>query len=623
MIEAYFTTSSATIIPVLIPDDHIMEVAEMLEMNVRDLFCIDIQGGASRHTSIRCLVSQASIVALYESSGAYGEASATFSWRESSLVIVKTITVTLLPPKPLFTIPEHGGVFAVEAVDVRYWWKRSFPFSLTESPVFGPLFSSDGRWRTGGANSETELVDLLTELRDKLPIGTFSLTGYSPNNILKNRFADYSFTPECSVALAIDIILSLTGYVMLWSTATGGYIVKRIQSDQVLLNGWMVENQRAFAGGTESQSNSFAMSDDLMELWSLVPNAQINRMPNCVNMSYPFRSVEGKTYYNNDPTSAGPNLLKFQQYKEFGTTYDIPTQQPRSTNGCLILKEPRALIAAASIPWDPTVPTTSTLNSPTPPAFDWINYGVYVQDLLVLRCGMTIGTTVWMGWPTLPNGPFRGTTMRFSLGRKSASFTGSKDEGKRSLVPITTTICDDKDWIFGPDGLSVNHPSELVMSKGLAHARRLANGVLQLDVAPPNCRIFPAKITGSQRMENAGNEYWKFFYTFEEVEPNPLDPFYPHFVALGSFKREATTARNMIENPNIYVALGNPANFISVGVSQADYPDAVIDIIPICNGAIVMMCEQFMTTYIGSGSLPYDQQYWFSVPNAVSVVCAV
>jgi hypothetical protein len=155
MIEAYFTTSSATIIPVLIPDDHIMEVAEMLEMNVRDLFCIDIQGGASRHTSIRCLVSQASIVALYESSGAHGEASATFSWRESSLVAVKSITVTLLPPKPLFTIFEHGGVFAVEAVDVRYWWKRSFPFSLIESPVFGPLFSSDGRWRTGGANSET------------------------------------------------------------------------------------------------------------------------------------------------------------------------------------------------------------------------------------------------------------------------------------------------------------------------------------------------------------------------------------------------------------------------------------------------------------------------------------
>jgi hypothetical protein len=121
-------------------------------------------------------------------------------------------------------------------------------------------------------------------------------------------------------------------------------------------------------------------------------------------------------------------------------------------------------------------------------------------------------------------------------------------------------------------------------------------------------------------MAASGNGYWKWVYTFAEREPNPLANEL-HSVSAAPFDRNST-ARNMIENPNIYLGAGNAGNLISPGVLQSHYlPNATIDCLPICNGAIVMMCEQYLTIYTESGSPPFGVEYWFSVPNAVKVTC--
>jgi hypothetical protein len=230
-----------------------------------------------------------------------------------------------------------------------------------------------------------------------------------------------------------------------------------------------------------------------------------------------------------------------------------------------------------------------------------------------------------MGWPSFPVGAYRGTMLRFHLGKRTNKFikdeaTAPEQVSEVQIVPISTTVCDEDDWVLGSNMMPKDHPSQVIIGKGLAQARRLSSGVTMVDVAPPNCRVFPALITAATRI-GTGNDYWKWTYTFQEIEPNPLANT-PMSVVVTPFERSGT-ARNLIENPNVFVALGNPANFISPGVSQADYlPDAIIDCIPICVGAIVMMCEHFLTLYTESGNPPFGIRYWFSTPNAVKVTCA-
>jgi hypothetical protein len=158
--------------------------------------------------------------------------------------------------------------------------------------------------------------------------------------------------------------------------------------------------------------------------------------------------------------------------------------------------------------------------------------------------------------------------------------------------------------------MMASDPKDIVLSKGMAHARKLWSGTTMIDSAPPNTRVFPARILSADQICGG----WKWIYGFEEVEPNPTVNC-PMYVSIDPFARTGT-ARNLMENGN-----DPTAGIIMPGVLQADYPLATINPIPIAVGAIVDMVEQFPTAYTTGTPPPHPPQYWFSVPNAVKVEC--
>ena len=106
---------------------------------------------------------------------------------------------------------------------------------------------------------------------------------------------------------------------------------------------------------------------------------------------------------------------------------------------------------------------------------------------------------------------------------------------------------------------------------------------------------------------------WKWQYEFEEVEPIGTEC--PMTAAITPFARQGV-ARNLMEDGNDPVA-----GFIMPGISQADYSNALIEAVPIANGCIVMMVEHFPAIGDGTTATVPTPQYWFTMPNAVRVVC--
>jgi len=619
MIEAYFATSQGGKIPALVPNDEVLELAAMAEMTPQDLFCIDIPGGATREARVRALVPWDQLSTLY-GSNTYGTASTNFSWREDDVVSLKTLPVWLLPPRPLFVVPGGAGVAVVEAVDVRWWWKQQQFNAENTSPVLSYLFSSDGRWRTAGHDKAIELDVILNEIKALLQVGTFGSVSYTPSTNLRPRIADLVFTPETSLAMAIDLILASTGYVMICDVSSGALNVVPIQSNDAMLGIFMGSNKRAAAGGQEATSGTAAASEPLLSLWQGNANFQANRMPSKVTVSFPYRSIEGKTYYDNALTPVPSDTVEFAKQRELGWERTVSTVRARgSVAASRVLKEPLTLVASLVTAANPTTPSTNMITGIAQP-WNWSDYVTTVVDLLAKRCEVSYGRTVWAGWPTTPSGAYRATECRFTLGLR-----------RGNLCPITITAAQIDDWILGPNGLTPDNPKDIVMSKGLAHARRLGNGVLTIDVAPPYCRAFLAKITGATRIGNqSGNDpsgYWRWLYSYEEQEPNP-DANSPIGVGLGNWARTGQSkARNVAEQGNNYVAAGNSANVIAPGVKQSDYNNATIDALPVVTGTLVLMVEQFPTAYLGPGgqqpvsSPQYDREVWFCMPNAVKVTC--
>jgi hypothetical protein len=198
-----------------------------------------------------------------------------------------------------------------------------------------------------------------------------------------------------------------------------------------------------------------------------------------------------------------------------------------------------------------------------------------------------------------------------------------------NLMPLTMTEAAEDEWLLGPDGLRPNHPSRVFVGQGMAQVRYHTSGVHTIGVAPPNCRVFPARITAATRIGVAGNDYWQWEYEFEEVEPNPIDPS-PLTQDITEYARSSTLtasvtvpARNLAETGNVYVSAGNSGNQIAPGVLQSAFTSATIEPLPISVGTTVMMCEHFVTVYFESVApfAPYQRQYWFVMPNAVNVVC--
>ena len=603
MIQAFFRTSEGGVIPALVPDGDVLDLARTMGLSESDLFRIDIPSGATRPARITVLVKQSDLPDLYASVADGANPSAEFRWRENTLISVRSLDVWLLPPRPLYMVAGGAGVCIVEAVDARYWWAQSQANALSQTPLLGNIQSSDGRWKVADSGSATPLL-LLNAL--KAAIATAGLPGdftipvsYAPNAALLDRVTDHLFTPECSLAMAIDLVLAGTGWMLQWEHATSAYTLAPVGDDAVALDTWMKATKRAYVGGLTPPGGGTLPTDPLLSLWYGQTAMQRNAMPDSVNVSFPYRTVEGKTRYGN--TTTDTSTLMFASEKEFGWEQAISTSRPRSTYGIRTLKEPRPLVASATPGLTPSTPASAILGT-TAPSWDYNAYRTQVGTLLQNRATVMFGRVGWMGWADVPLGSFRCTMLRYTLARRDGE-----------IVPITITDCEVGEWLVGPDGMMASDPKDITLSKGMAHTRRLWSGATLTDVAPPNCRVFPAIITAFDA-GGAGCNAWQWVYSFSEVEPNP-SALCPMSVAIGSFARSGT-ARNLIESTN------NPATgYIAPGVLQANYPNATISALSIPVGTLVQMVEQFPTSYTTGTPPPHAPQYWFVLPNAVLVEC--
>lgn len=284
----------------------------------------------------------------------------------------------------------------------------------------------------------------------------------------------------------------------------------------------------------------------------------------------------------------------------------------------LRIKEPWTIPAASSLTvplaaWpnaaflDTAVNTASRQGAPFDSELE--NLAIYARAKLTARCEVQFGRIAWAGWLPVPPGAYRATMLRYTVSHVDGEY-----------VPVTITEAREDDWILGPDGLLPDNPRELVFGQGTIHARRIHNGALQIDSAPPMCRTFPARIKSYIQVPSQ----WRWKYEFEEVEPLSDDE--PDIVSCGLFGRSTTStgwyATNLCESYNNATAgAGGPIR-IAPGVLQSDFPDATIQAKPIDIGVIVMMTEQFpQTNAEQSDRNDRKRRYWFSMPNAVKVIC--
>lgn len=605
MIQAWFQTTDAIVVPAIVPDGDVLDLAQTLGIPERDLFRIELPSGATRPGRVRVLVKQSQLPDLYASVQDGTNPSAEFWWQEYDNAPTQTMTVWLLPPKPLYMVANAEGVAVVEAVDCRWWWQQSQANRINQNPQVGNLQSSDGRWQvaqaSNGATSPLTLLQGFESLLSLLGVpGTFTIpVGYNPSATLLNRVADHLFTPECSIAMAIDLVLAATGWMMQWDTTTSTLTLFPVGNDSDELDKWMPSNKRAYVGGLGAPGGGSVPTEPLLSLWYGQSAYARNAMPDSVTVSFPYRTVEGKTRYNN--TTTDTTTLMFASEREFGWEQGITTGRPRADIGTRLLKEPRPLVASATPGLTPATPATAILGT-TAPSWDYPAYRTAVGNLLQTRATVMTGTVGWMGWPLLPMGSYRCTMLCYTVARRNGQ-----------IVPMSVTECEVDDWLLGPDGMLPTDPKDIVLSKGLAHARRMWSGATMIDAAPPNTRVFPAVITAFDTGASGCNA-WQWTYSFTEVEPNPSGGC-PMSVSIGSFARSGT-ARNLIESTN------NPATgYIAPGVNQANYPNANIAAIPIQVGTLVHMVEQFPTAYVTGTPPPHAPQYWFVLPNAVLVEC--
>lgn len=599
MITAYFLTNTSEIIPVRIPDGDLLDLAETMGLSESDLFSVEIPSGATRWTRIRALVSQDQLATLYASTSVGSVPSALFLWGTDPSVLMQG-TFYLLPPKPVFMVANGAGVALVEAVCERWFWAQTQANTQNAAPIRAALFSADGRWNTTTATASAAtplaLMNALVSAVGPVVNGT-SVGSYNPNAALLSRVADHLFTPECSIAMAMDLLAAGTGWT--WQrdvSSSHALVLTEVGSDASALNAWMTSNKVAYVGGASAPSNTYTATEPLANLWYGLDEYQVNAMPDSATVSFPYRTVEGKTRYGN--TATDTTTLMFSSEKEFGWEQAITTGRTRGLEGTRLLKEPRPLVASSTPGLTPATPATA-INGTTAPSWNYVTYNTQVINLLQTRTSVMPGKIGWGGWPMIPLGSFRCTMLRYGLARRN---------GK--IIPITVTECDSSDWLLGPDGMMPCDPKDITLSKGTTHVRRLWSGATMTDTAPPNTRIFLARITGNTPICTA----WKWSYTFEEVEPTPTIAC-PMSNAITPFDRSGT-ARNMMEDTN-----DQATGFIAPGVSQASYPNATIQPIPIATNTLVTMVEHFPAISDGTTASVPVPQYWFTVPNAVLVEC--
>ena len=666
MIEAWFETSHdpVKIIPVIVPSRDLSEIAESAGFESDELFSIEIPGGASRHTRIRVLVDVKDVPDLYSSAISVPvpaptnnfsyPASALFRWRESSNAQspLPKVLVWLKPPRPVFLYPTQEGaplaassrgVMSVEAVDCRYWWSRQ---RTVEYPV-PTQTSMDERWVMTSAGDRIDITDVADDMVLTLvPGGEFiDLSGIIVGTNLsaainEDRITNLSLQPDHSPAMQLDIALSAAGFMLVYNPAFdanypyGRFTAIQIKDERSALAAWMTQDygKRACAAGLEPTSAATTNLESLLDAWVGTTASQYHRVPERVEVLHRLGFVEGQTDYANAPnhfpiasnswepaTQEGPGsapvLATWSNSPELISTTrtrpTIPSEQPKAALGF----ESRGIAATAA--------GVSVGSGVVSPEWSYDDFDAAVAALLARRAEVCWGRVAWAGWPTnMPTGVYRGTMWRFSLASRNGQ-----------VVPICTTEASEQDWLFGASINPVGDIRDIVFPRGNVRANRLFNGALMISSAPPNCRIFPAKITASTRIGVSGDSYWQWEYEWVEVEPNPLAAS-PVIKDINSATMQAAPrkwnqldsyyARNLAEHGNNYVSAADSANAIAPGVLQSSNPNATIEPLPISNGTVVMMCEHFLTLFINPDaglSPPYKREYWFSMPNAINVSC--
>jgi hypothetical protein len=606
MIAAWFQgTQNNAIYPFVIPNDEICDIASCLGMSESDLFRIEIPGGASRIGRAIGLISQSQLSGLYgEDVLTIGSPSIVVKWRENINAPVYEKDMLLLPPRPIYEVPGGNGIALVEAVDIRYLWQQTCLTAAQLTVASGLIFTEDGRRSWSNANNST-LTALVTALKGYLDAfgESIGIASYAPSAVLLSRIADLTFTPNGSVAMALDMILAATGYQLQWDFSTG-WTVTALGGDRATLNTYMTANKRAYMGGTQAGSELGVPAESLLALWDGNANYQVNAMPSNVRVTFPYRTVEGLTRHTPTESRANAATAKaslFYKDSQAQSNQTISTGRTRAPDGCRVLHEPRPIVAGL-VPSVNLAAANAALT--TAPGWDYAQYAAEVTNLLEARTTILFGKTVWAGWTSLPRGGYR-TGMHFTLVKRMGEY-----------VPVTVSECDVSEWLCGPHGLLPNDPSEIVFGKGMAGVRRLYNGAVEVDVGAPQTRVFAAKITGYEQYAVG-----KWAYRFVEVDPNFQNNIAAWVLSIPYPRQEdAYVAKNLCEYGNVGPYLQG-TGVTAPGVLGANNPNAIVTPLPIMVDTVVTMVEYYSTQTLNTVDATQPPQYWFSMPNAVNVEC--
>mgnify|MGYP003649668343 CR=1 FL=1 len=585
-VQAYITAGDA-IIPVLLPDAVMQDTARQIGIPDADLFRVDVPVGMTQHTRASFLIASTQMTALY------AVTTVSLTLEDSSGLSVVISGLYARPPQPFFWA-QQGGAVLVELVDERWYWQ--FSSAAVLNIALAPTWSSDGRWQVNSATAPTPITtytQLLTEIGtaasgDNLtaPVG---FTVQSPEYM--RRLSDLYGSPNVSLATVLDAVAVANQQIIVSDGTATRFISRSNLKAQYNLK--MVGYKTAMRGGMQPVNGAAASTDALVSLYNA--NGFNARAPLTCSTVFPQRMVEGLTYYDNctiaNVPASGKSFTTNQVYAagDAATFVRSPNDIGAAyiTDASIVVQDNTGAVLTTSPGWN-TTPLSTKIRS----------------DYADRNSNIPFGRTVWAGWI-----PWYLSSVSNIGQLGNVSYRLAVIDGEWS--PYTISSADETDWRFGLQGTSWSEPRDIITAKGNAQTYRNCVGATIIDVPPPMCRSFPAKITGNEAYGN-----WRWAYSFVEVEPNPTVGATPS-VSIGGYARTAAggiVARNMAENGN------TSGSRVAPGVLQSHYSNATIEALPICTDTIVHMVEQFPTSYT-TGVVPVVPQYWFSMPNAVKVTC--
>lgn len=555
--------------------------AKTLGIGEDELLRMDNPGGASRYGRVRCLIPTASLAALYGTVTAGGspDGSVRFEINEGGGTTLY-MRVWLMGPRPIFW-GSNGGYALVEGRDRR--WRGRWATDLPDAEPF--KLSDDGRYKVSGGSTMLGWVqDLATDAGLTVTWGSYAPTA-AQWLLCQDLTSLYGNAP----GLILDCALAMTGWCLQYDASDGTYAVVQQGSDVETLGLWMKDtvaygagNGRIWRGGAGATSDNFDSASAILDLWNASSAIIAATYPQTVRMLHGDARREGYTTFNNQDAPQ--------------TAEDVQSGGSPTTDRSL------ASWGGATVRPFATFPAqTCNLTG-----WDWLSpssSATALASIWGLRSATLFGKQAWAGWVQPPRGGYRQTQCTWV-----ATMTGDK-------ATITTlTGAEWEDWTLGPDGMLNADPSRLVVARGNIFAASTFNGALNIRVAPPQVRVFMARVTGYAQV---GTD-WRWLYSWEEVEKDDT----------GAWTHDATCMRSGTEDAENTAERGNVTGaFIWPGTVVADYAPSTVEPLPIGydehGDGIVLMAELAPTVYPkASGDEPPAYTYQFCVPNDPLVTCA-